>query len=162
MIRIVKDRNGDELLAIENARIFFKNFSGRPGKYNREGVRNFNVEIDDEEFAQQMIRDGWNIRVRPPREEGDPVRYRVEVTVNFEHHPPRIFLVTRKNRVELTEETVGQLDTADIDYIDMVIKPRPWVVQEGTPYEKSGIKAYLRSMYVTLAEDVFAEKYSID
>ena len=34
-------------LVIDNARLIFKNFSGKGDNYNREGDRNFAVIIDD-------------------------------------------------------------------------------------------------------------------
>ena len=58
-------------LVIENARLLFRNFSGRESKYNRAGQRNFCVYIDDPQDAQKLADDGWNIRERPPREEGE-------------------------------------------------------------------------------------------
>ena len=44
----------------------------------------------------------------------------------------------------------------------VTIRPYNWVIQEGTKNEKSGVKAYLRSLYVVIEEDEFAEKYAGD
>ena len=51
----------DGFLTIKNAKLFSRNFSGKEGKYNPEGRRNFCVFIDDIKAAEDMERDGWNM-----------------------------------------------------------------------------------------------------
>lgn len=144
-------------LEIENATIIFKNFSGAETQYNRKGNRNFHVIIDGEENADRLMGEGWNIKKRPPRDgEGDPI-CTMQVTVRFDILPPQIYLVSERTgkKTLLDEESVELLDYADISNVDLIIRPRAWEVNG-----KEGIKAYLKTMYVTVREDRFAEKYA--
>ena len=74
----------------------------------------------------------------------------------FDNIPPNIFLVTGRNKpARQDEESVDTLDFADIQSADMIINPSHWEANG-----KSGIKAYLRTMYVVIQEDRFAAKYA--
>lgn len=141
-------------LSIENARIIFRNFSGKPSKFNREGDRNFCVVIDDPEQAAQLAEDGWNVRISTPRDEdAEPVHY-IPVAVVFSNYPPSITLITGDKMNPIDEELVGELDTMEIKTCDIILRPYNWEVNGD-----SGVKAYLKTMYVVQEVDEFAHKY---
>ena len=153
-------RNIDNII-MEGAKIIFRNFSGEESKFNRAGQRNFCVVIDDLDLAQRLIEDGWNLRARPPREEGDDPSYYLQVAVSFDNIPPKVWLVTRQGKTQLDAESIDSLDYAEIKNVDLTIRPYCWEIpsRDGS---KSGVKAYLKTMYVTIEEDPFAAKYSED
>lgn len=141
---------------IEDARIIFRNFAGKEGAYNREGDRNFAVILEDD-VAAQMEQDGWNVRRLEPREEGDAPTPYIQVAVSYKTRPPRIVLLTSTTRTQLAEDSVEILDWADIQVADLIARGYDWNVNG-----KTGTKAYLQSLFVTIEEDHLERKYAIN
>lgn len=146
----------DNTVLMEGVRIIFRNFAGKEGQYNREGDRNFSVLLDDK-VATAMAEDNWNVKWLRPRnedEEETPQAY-LPVSVNFKGRPPRIVLITSRGRTNLDEDSIEMLDWADILNVDLIVRPYEWTVNN-----KSGVKAYLQSIYVTIEEDALEIKYN--
>lgn len=144
----------DNNVVMEGVRIVFRNFAGKEGMYNREGDRNFSVLLDDD-VAEKMAKDGWNVKWLKPREEGDAEQAYLQVSVNFKGRPPQITMITSRGRTNLGEDEVEMLDWADISNVDMIVNPYEWAVNG-----KSGIKAYLDKIFVTIEEDELELKYA--
>lgn len=140
-----------DILQIDNARIIYRNFAGRGDKYNREGDRNFAVVIPDEEMADELTNLGWNVKIKPPREDGDTPFMFLPVKVKFNDRGPNVYLKTGNVQNKLDEESVGLLDNIDIIGVDLDIRPFDWDVNG-----KMGRTAYLQSIRVIQDVDRFA------
>ena len=142
-------------VTLENVRLIFRNFSGAEGQFNRAGARNFAIALDPE-IARQMRADGWNVKQLRVREEGDVPQDYLEVAVNYSSgKPPRIVTITSRGRTNVTEDTVMILDWAEIQTADLILNPYPWEVNGN-----AGVKAYLKSLFVTIREDELDLKYA--
>lgn len=151
------------VLQIDNARIIFRNFRGEGSKFNKEGDRNFALLIPDEELAEKLQNDtnlygaGWNVKIKPPREEGDTPFIYLPIKVKFNSRGPVVYLQSGENRIRLDEESISMLDEIDIINVDLDIRPYDDIIN-GKPFRA----AYLQSMCVTQDIDRFAARFAAE
>jgi len=145
---------------LESVRIGFKNFEGREGPYNKSGERSFAVFLP-RDIADDLAAQGWNVKfprenenaVDPDEDARDPY---LQVSVGFDFYPANVFIISNGQPTRLTEDEVGMLDWAELENVDLVLRPYEWSVNRN-----SGIKAYLKSGYFTIVTDPFAAKYGL-
>lgn len=164
-----------DFIEIRNAEIkrggSFCNFSGRATGKNSEGSRNFTVYLDHCEIyicdgrtmrkkcdysVDEMIQDGWNVKFDSYGINADDPRPMVQVQLSYGNPyfgDPKVAKVTSKQKFRVSEQDVGDLDTDEIASVSMTIRPRVWGDEER-------VKAYLRSLYVTIVEDDLDEAMS--
>lgn len=147
----------NENLQLENCQIgrgSYRNFAGEKSQFNRAGKRTFVVLLNEADGAA-IESQGWHIRWREPRDEGDERMAMLTVECRFGDYPPKVMLISGKNRTLLDESNIAILDSAEIARCDLIVRPYNWEVDNN-----SGTKAYVKSMYVTLQDDDFGGRYS--
>ena len=143
------------IVQIDDARIIYRNFSGVGTKFNREGDRNFAVIIPNQELADALIEDGWNVKIKPPRDEDESPFMFLPVKVAFNARGPVAYLKSGDSMVKLDEESINCLDDIDILTVDLDIRPYDWEFNG-----KTGRSAYLQSICVTQEVDRFMARYA--
>lgn len=143
------------ILQIDDARLVYKNFSGEATPFNRAGDRNFSVVIDDQDIADRLIENGWNVKIKPARDEDDIPFMHLPVKIKFNGRGPTAYLRSGNNQVKLNEKTIGRLDDVYMLNVDLDIRPYDWDVQG-----KKGRTAYLHSIRVDQEVDRFMQQYA--
>lgn len=140
--------------SIEDAEITYRNLTGEEKQYNAEGDRNFNLILDKGQ-ADGLREFGFNAREQVSQADPEDVRYLLKVKASYKFRAPKIVQITSGGKHNLDESNVGFLDWADIQHVDLICTPSSWRTKSG-----SGTTAYVKSMFVTLLEDEFDQKYA--
>lgn len=140
-------------ISIDNAQIRFRNFTGEPTKFDKAGgKRTFSVILDSE-MADKLREDGWNVKSWEPEGADEPI-YHLPVEISYKIYPPKIWMISGNKKTMLQEDTISALQYAEFTKVQLIIRPYCWEVNG-----KSGIKAYVKAMYVTIEEDEFEKEY---
>lgn len=142
------------ILQIEDARIIYRNFAGIGSKYNRDGDRNFAVIIPNQEIADELIADGWAVKIKPPRDEDESPFMYLPVKVKFNNRGPAAYVKSGNSVQRLNKDTIGMLDEIDIQSVDMDLRAYDWEING-----KTGRSAYLQAINVIQNIDRFGAQY---
>lgn len=140
---------------IEDAQIGYKNFRGEVSDYNDKGDRNFVVFLTKDQ-ADYFSGLGFNVKTPESDDPDNPRDPYLQVSCSFKAFPPKVVLIAGSKKSLLSEEELEVLDYSNIIHADLVINPYHWEVAK-----RSGIKAYVKALYVEIEVDDFADKYGI-
>ena len=150
---------GRNVIRFENVNgraIMYRNFTGKAGTYNNEGERSFCLSVD-EETAAELRADGFNVRERSrTNDDGETTTLLylpIKVNMNS-RRPPQINQVTKNGVTTLDEDTISNLDWAEIINASISISAYNW-----TYGNKSGVSAYLQELLVEIEDESFLSKY---
>jgi hypothetical protein len=155
-------------LKLEGVRLIWRNFAGEKKLYNENGKRQFAIPLE-EPLALELRDIGWNVRDNSRKVQEDPSKellYHLDVTVKLDGRvPPRIFMVAKKwseeqqkeisIRTQLDEDTIMLLDYAELETVDLILRPFNWDVNG-----KQGVSAYLKTLFAFLRQDDLEAKYA--
>ena len=102
-----------------------------------------------------MVEAGWNVKIKPPRDEDDTPFMFIPVKVKFNNRGPAAYLRSGETVTRLNEETIGILDEIDIQSVSMDLRPYDWDVNG-----KTGRTAYLQAIDVIQNIDRFGDMYT--
>ena len=160
-----------------DARLIWANFSGEARQYNDAGDRNFHIVLSPEDF-EAMKAEGWNVKMKPATRIENGVRVldpdaepllvlKVDVGFNPNARPPKVVLVTAGGRKQTTlgvhpdgsvhPEEINVLDLVEREKVDVIITGGVWGPNSNGEY---GIKAWLKTIYVTQREDELEMVYA--
>lgn len=152
--------NGD--LAVEGAAVIYKNFGGEPTNFNPSGGKRTFALVLPQYMADSLVEEGWNVKHRPPREEGDEDMYYTEIVVNLNSmFPPKLHLVIRhgdrETMIDLDDVNITELDKNLLTNIDLIIHP----YNHGRANAAGAtVKGYLKTLYATMEPPMdFGGKY---
>lgn len=137
--------------------IKFRNFAGRPTKFDKVGGKRSFALILSPELADALVADGWNVNIPVPKEEGYPpipiLNVKVNLTSNF---PPELWIVREDTKTKLNEDSVSSLDYAEIESVDITFSPHEFQRKDGS----YAANAYLTKMYIKIKKDELEERYA--
>ena len=149
------------IFGLENRDIIYRNFTGRVDRqYNPMGRRLFTIVLDPMS-AQVFQRKGYNVKVAPPKDDGEEPTYTLKVGVRFDLNfaKPRIGQFKRGRKVPVDEGNIANFDNATFEEVNLVVRPYTYI-DRSTGKDK--ISAQVDEMSAYLASGVLEELWDLD
>lgn len=153
----VRFSNNGKIL-MDNVKIKYPNFAGIRKQFNDEGDRNFVVVIEDPEIAEELRERGFNIRIKTPDNPGEVPEMQFKVVVSYRFSAPIAYLKTGRKLKELTEESIGILDSIEMERVDLDLR----LGKEWSAGGRTGRTAYLDKIVVVQEVNRFLARYAED
>lgn len=139
-------------VTIENCQLVLRNFSGKEGKFNPAGSRNFAILLTEDD-AEKLLNLGWNVKYFKPRDDEPIGQPFLKVKVSYDKKPPKILMVTSRGKTYIDEESVDSLDYVDIETCDVTLNPYEHEFNGG------GVAAYCKTLVIKVVEDYLEMKW---
>lgn len=143
----------DRSISIEGARVRYRDLSGRPSDYNKNGQRNITIELDAED-ALELKEMGFNVRFPEVDPDGDERAPLLKIIVSKFSKVYRVNSERQSIR-ELQEDEVSDLNAYRLRNVDLTFYARDYEI--GKRVVRS---AYLSKGYFDVEESYFDKKYS--
>lgn len=133
---------------LQGVKLIFRNFRGLERKnakgktMNAAGKRNFNIQLNAEQY-EYLLEAGWSVRTWEDADGATLYLLKVNLGWNDSGRGPLVKLTPTDGSkgVILNEDTIGILDTQEVESADVVIRPYNW-----DDTGASGASAWLKSM----------------
>lgn len=133
---------------LQGVKLIFRNFRGLERKnpkgkiMNAAGKRNFNIQLNAEQYEDLQDK-GWGVRTWEDADGETLYLLKVNLGWNDSGRGPLVKLTPTDGSkgVILNEDTIGILDTQEVESADVVIRPHNW-----DDTGENGASAWLRSM----------------
>lgn len=138
----------------------FRNFDGAPKPWTPRGQKGpiqFAIALT-EDRVDELASEGVEVLYTKPWPDApadwEPTPF-VNIHMRFDNFPPKVWMVTETRKVELTEETLGLLNYAEIVSADLKFNISHYKAPTG-----EGVKLYAQTLYVVIDEDPLDAKYA--
>jgi hypothetical protein len=142
--------NGRPFYEIVGHKMIWRNFEGKLGRFNAEGQKNFNIVLD-KEGAEFLMDEGFKVKFKEPKIEGEEGIYTLKINVNFGgYKAPEIWMKNNHGNTQLNKDDVKILDWADIVEYFLVFNPN---------IKPDSMTAYLDKLLCTVQESEYESQF---